>query len=155
MARRELAGGPSMARHQMWRAIRMMRAEGFAVSDLISLCGVRRKAAEKFLLPLVRSGYLAASGGGPARRYVLIRDTGPIAPRVSHRGDRVVLDLNEEIARERHAYAALLDEIRRSEGRLRRLGAYVQRFQAPAPNLVNFATALPKLTVRKRIEGRV
>jgi hypothetical protein len=110
----------------MWRAMRMM-PQGFQVRELIALAAVRRKAAEKFLRPLARAGYLRAEGGGSARRYSLLRNTGPIPPRVSATG--VVLDVNTEIARERAHHAELLKEIRRVEQRLGRLGAYVEKFQ--------------------------
>jgi hypothetical protein len=104
-----------------------MMPQGFQARELIALAAVRRKAAEKFLRPLARAGYLRAEGGGSARRYSLLRNTGPIPPRVSATG--VVLDVNTEIARERAHHAELLKEIRRVEQRLGRLGAYVEKFQ--------------------------
>jgi len=105
-----------------------MRRNDFQVRELIALCRVPRKTVEKFLRPLARSGYLRATGGGPARRYTLVRDTGPVPPRVRSDGREVVLDLNLEIVREREHHAALLKEIRRVEARLGRLGAYVEKF---------------------------
>jgi hypothetical protein len=128
MPRRELAGKPSQARVRIWRAMRMLRA-GFKVGELIAIAGVRRKAAEKFMLPLVRAQYLRAAYRGPARRYWLIRDTGPIPPRVVGAG---VLDLNLEIARDRTRHAELIKEIRAVEARLMRMGAYVEKYSAEA-----------------------
>ena len=127
--RRELAGALSPARVRMWKGMRMMR-QGFAVRELIALAAVRRKAAEKFLRPLARAGYLRGEGSGPARRYFLLRDTGPVPPRVSESG--VVLDVNAAIADERKHHARLVSEVRRVEARLAKLGAYTDKFEAAA-----------------------
>ena len=89
----------------------------------------RRKAAEKFLLPLSRQGYLRSEGSGCARRYWLIHDTGPIPPRVMGKG---VLDLNLEILGARTRHAELIKEIRAIEARLTRLGAYVEKYEGRA-----------------------
>lgn len=124
MPKRALAGVPSEGRDRMWRAMRMQPA--FRVQELIGLCGVRRKAAEKFLLPLVRAGYLRAEGAGPARRYMLIRDTGSVPPRAGRSG---VFDVNEAIARDRARYVDLVKEVRQIEERLIAYGAYVEKFQ--------------------------
>lgn len=128
--RRELAGALSPARIRMWKGMRIMRREGFAMRELIALAAMRRKACEKLLRPLVRAGYLRAEESGPARRYFLLRDSGPIPPRVSETG--VVLDVNAAIADERKHHAELLKEIRRSEERLSRLDAYVEKFETAA-----------------------
>ena len=128
MPKRALAGAPSDARDKMWRAMRMQPA--FRVQELIGLCGVRRKAAEKFLLPLVRAGYLRAEGAGPARRYMLIRDTGSVPPRAGRSG---VFDVNEAIARDRARYVELIKEVRQIEERLIAYGAYVEKFQPHHP----------------------
>jgi hypothetical protein len=130
MPRRELAGTPSPQRARMWRMMRTM-PDGFAVRDLIAVAEVRRKAAEKFLLPLTRAGYVRAEKAGCARRYVLIRDNGPIAPRVGRSGQ--VVDVNAEIVKDRARHARLLTEIRGIEARLTRLGAYVEKFTSLLP----------------------
>ncbi|MGA6973509.1 MAG: hypothetical protein WBY93_17925 [Candidatus Binatus sp.] len=124
MARRALAGAPSDGRERMWQAMRLQPA--FRVQELIGLCGVKRKAAEKFLRPLVRAGYLRAEGAGPARRYALIRDTGSVPPRAGRSG---VFDVNEAIARDRARYVELIKEVRQIEERLIAYGAYVEKFQ--------------------------
>ncbi len=127
--RRELAGKPSQAHARLWRAMRMQQT-GFTPGELIALCAVPRKGVEKFVRGLTRAGYLRAERGGPARRYVLLRDTGPMPPRVSRDGRGVVLDLNETIARDRARRAELVTEIRVLEARLNRFGAYVVKFEA-------------------------
>ena len=124
MAKRALAGMPSAARDRMWRAMRIQ--PGFRVQELIGLCDVPRKAAEKFLRPLVRAGYLRAEGAGPARRYMLIRDSGPVPPRAGRSG---VFDVNEAIVRDRAHYVELLKEVRQIEERLIAYGAYIEKFQ--------------------------
>ena len=124
MTKRALAGVPSLARDRMWRAMRMQ--PGFRVQELIGLCDVPRKAAEKFLRPLARAGYLRAEGAGPARRYTLIRNTGPVPPRAGRSG---VFDVNEAITRDRARYLELLKEVRQIEERLTAYGAYVEKFQ--------------------------
>ena len=124
MPKRALAGVPSEGRDKMWRAMRMQPA--FGIRDLIGLCGVRRKAAEKFLRPLVRAGYLRTEGSNHSRRYVLIRDSGPVPPRAGRSG---VFDVNEAIARDRARYVELVKEVRQIEERLIAYGAYVEKFQ--------------------------
>src|ERR1700691_4077515 len=109
--RHELAGPISPGRKRIWRTIRMMGVEGFKIRDVIALAEVRRKAVEKFLRPLVLAGYLRAERGGPARIYFMLRDTGPIPPRVNAAG--LVLDLNTEVARDRARHAELIKELRR------------------------------------------
>ena len=108
----------------MWRAMRMQR-EGFKIGELIALAGVPRKTAEKFVRALARAAYLRFEGGGHTRRYWLVRDTGPIPPRVVGKS---ILDLNLEIARERARHAELIREIRAVEARLTRMGAYVEKY---------------------------
>ena len=85
MPRRELSGAASHARLRLRRGLRIAGPEGVQVRDLIALCAVPRKCDEKFLRPLAHAGYLRAERGGPARRYFLVRDTGPLPPRVSRR----------------------------------------------------------------------
>jgi hypothetical protein len=113
----------------MWRAMRMMHS-GFHVRELIATASVKRLAAEKFVRGLTRAGYLRAERGGPARRYVLLRDSGPCPPRVSRDGRGVVLDPNVEIEGLRKRYSEILREIREIEARISRFGAYVQKFES-------------------------
>ncbi len=125
--RRETAGPVSQPRIKLWKAMRMSGAAGFQVRDLIALTGIeRRKMIEKFVRPLYRAGYLRAERGGCARRYWLVKDTGPTPPRVSATG--VVLDANAEVADLRKLHARKLKEIQEIEARLTRLGAYIEKY---------------------------
>ena len=71
---------PDGLRARAWRLMRIKRK--FGVADLCAqLCDGSQKDPEgnlqQYLLPLVRAGYLAPLRSG---RYLLIKDTGPLAP---------------------------------------------------------------------------
>jgi len=112
----------------MWRAMRMMR-DGFRVREMIAVAGVKRPAASKYIAGLAHGGYLRSQGGGPARRYFLIRDSGPCPPRVGREAHGVALDPNLEIERLRKRHSELVQEIRTVEATLVRFGAYISKFE--------------------------
>jgi hypothetical protein len=112
----------------MWRAMRMMRS-GFHMREMIATAGVKRSAAKKFVRGLARAGYLRAESAGKARRYFLLRDSGPCPPRINRDAKGVALDPNLEIERLRKQHSELLQEIRAIESGLARFGAYISKFE--------------------------
>jgi len=83
-------------RYRAWRSMRMLKR--FQIANLVATAGIRDNNAIKFVLGLERAGYLhcevpCRSGvrmGGAV--YTLIRDTGPVPPRVNPDGS--VVDFN-------------------------------------------------------------
>jgi hypothetical protein len=114
-------------RARMWRAIRMQRG-GFSLREIMALAGAKRPAASKYVAGLSHGGYLRSEGRARARRYFLIRDSGPCPPRVG-RDARMKLDPNIEIQRLRKRHSELVQEIRAVEAGLARFGAYISRFE--------------------------
>ncbi len=128
---RDLAGAPSAARGRLWHAMRMNRQ--FRIAELIALCAVRRKAAEKYLAALIKGGYVRVEErkrGCKGSVYTLIRNSGPFPPRAG-RG-AAVFDPNDAITSERARHADLIAQIRSSERRLAALGAFVEAAQCRA-----------------------
>lgn len=124
--RHALAGGPSVARDKIWRAMRMLRQ--FKIAQLLEICSVPRKTAEKYLRALVRAEYLRVakpSRGKTGNVYTLIKNTGPFAPRAGRTG--VSLDPNLEIERLREERRAAIAGLARLEEQLERLGAFVEK----------------------------
>ena len=123
----KLAGVPSKAREQMWRAMRILRR--FGIAQLLQVAEIaRRKAAERFLRDLTRAGYLRIAEntlGCNGKLYELIRNTGPFAPRVGRKG--LTLDPNLEISALRDLRAECAAQIVSCDERLARLGAFVER----------------------------
>jgi len=123
----DLAGKPSELRRRVWASMRMSPG-GFRITQLAELAAVARKRVERYVNALQRGGYVEIVGtpkhGWQGQTYRLVRDTGPIAPRVER---SVLLDPNIVIAEERTRRARLLAELRRCDQRLRALGAYVER----------------------------
>lgn len=85
------------ARARMWQSIRQLRR--FSTADITSTAEVGAAHAQKYLRALCRAGYLRCvkqrdSGrtGGHAA-FQLLRDTGPLAPRIGKTG---ILDPNIE-----------------------------------------------------------
>jgi hypothetical protein len=83
-------------RYPAWRSMRMFRR--FQIKALIATAGIGENNAIKFVLGLERAGYLfcdlpCRSGIGMGGAvYALIRDTGPLPPRVNPDGS--VVDFN-------------------------------------------------------------
>lgn len=127
MPRHDLAGAPSEVRRRIWASMRMSAA-GFRITQIAELTSVARKRVERYVNALQRAGYIAIVGapkhGWQGQTYRLVRDTGPVAPRVE-RG--AVFDPNMAIAEERARRGKLLAELGLCEKRLRALGAYVER----------------------------
>lgn len=122
----KLAGAPSVARERMWRTMRILRR--FGIGELLQVAEIaRRKAAERYLRDLTRAGYLRVESarGCDGSVYVLIRNTGPFAPRVGRAG--LMLDPNLEITRLRELRENLSAQIVACDERLVRLGAFVER----------------------------
>jgi hypothetical protein len=123
----KLAGAPSAARERMWRAMRILRQ--FRMRELVQVAEVpRRKAAERYLQDLTRAGYLRVAEntlGCNGKLYMLIRNTGPFAPRVGRKG--LTLDPNLEISALRDLRAQCAAQIVSCDERLARLGAFVER----------------------------
>lgn len=122
-----LAGAPSAARERMWRGMRILVR--FHIRDLLQVAEItRRKAAERFVQDLTRAYYLRVderARGRSGNRYVLIKNTGPFAPRVGRKG--LALDPNLEISRLRELRENLAAQIIACDKRLSRLGAFVER----------------------------
>lgn len=77
-------------RTRMWRAMRMLR--GFTVPDLEATAEVRNSHAAKYVRALVNGGYVRirqakrnGTAGGHAV-YQLVRNTGPLPPRIGKHG---------------------------------------------------------------------
>lgn len=84
-------------RARMWQSMRVLRR--FTVADIVAAGEVGESAATKYVRFLRQAGYLRVAQakregvtGGHAV-YVLVRDTGPHAPRI---GNRAVRDPNVE-----------------------------------------------------------
>jgi hypothetical protein len=108
--------------------MRMMR-NGFHLREMIAVAGVKRSAARKFVRGLTRAGYLRAESASKARRYFLLRDSGPCPPRINRAAHGVALDPNLEIERLRKRHDELVQEIRGIEAGLARFGAYISKFE--------------------------
>jgi hypothetical protein len=130
----KLAGAPSVARERMWRAMRILRQ--FQMRELIQVAEIARvKAAERYVADLTRAGYLRVAEharGCKGSVYVLIRNTGPFAPRVGRKG--LTLDPNLEITRLRELRENLTAQIVACDERLVRLGAFVERQRTSGPS---------------------
>ncbi|MGB8414424.1 MAG: hypothetical protein WCE23_16535 [Candidatus Binatus sp.] len=122
-----LAGAPSAARERMWKAMRILRR--FQIGELLQVAEIaRRKAAERYLRDLTGADYLRIEKrvrGCEGSVYVLIRNTGPFAPRVGRKG--LTIDPNIEIIRLRELRENLTAQITACDKRLIRLGAFVER----------------------------
>jgi hypothetical protein len=128
MPRTQLGAKFPEGRKRIWRAIRMQR-EGFSLREIMALAGAKRPAASKYVAGLSHGGYLRSEGRARARRYFLLRDSGPFPPRVGRAAHGVALDPNLEIERLRKRHSELVQEIRAIEAGLARFGAYVSRFE--------------------------
>ena len=83
---------PHEGRYRIWAAIRSYPR--FTVPEIAAIAEADPTNIRTYLQALTRAGYLRMTrtrGGKPAN-YELIRDPGPLAPRVS--GKLEVLDLN-------------------------------------------------------------
>ena len=156
MPKRALAGVPSEGRDKMWRAMRMQPAFQSPGADW-----ALRRAAQggREISAPAGSGRLSARRGRrPSRRYMLIRDTGPVPPRAGRSG---VFDVNEAIARDRARYVELVKEVRQIEERLIAYGAYVEKFQPhPWSALMEMArsfksSAATEMTLRARTKAEI
>ncbi|MDH4122400.1 MAG: hypothetical protein OEV94_11925 [Deltaproteobacteria bacterium] len=92
-------------RERLWKTMRM--SKGFSLDDLVELAATGneinpRRAAEKYVAALRKAGYvtnLTARDMQTGRifsrkgRYLLVRDSGPLAPAWSHR-NKTVTDHN-------------------------------------------------------------
>lgn len=87
---------PTQARARVWSSIRMLRR--FTVADIEATAEAGRKQTEDYVRALVKNEYVRLvqpqrKGGpvGSAAVYLLVRDTGPAAPRI---GKSALLDPN-------------------------------------------------------------
>ncbi len=88
---------PHEGRYRIWAAIRSYPR--FTAREIAAISEAHIENVKTYLQALVKAGFLRITphpGGTPAD-YELIRDPGPIAPRVNRR--RAVLDLNAELSR--------------------------------------------------------
>jgi hypothetical protein len=86
-------------RYKLWRSMRVLtRAQGgFGRAALCTVTGTSMRNVEDYLRWLMRAGYVnkvSTTGRHHVGFYVLVRDTGPHAPRV--RADGTIFDLNLE-----------------------------------------------------------
>ena len=89
----------------VWKAIRMVSPKPFSVPELCELTEQTRFLVRKYIYVLFRGGYLrrvqeavAARGRTGAARYVLVRNTGIIAPQGRADGSIYDANLKEEQA---------------------------------------------------------
>lgn len=81
---------PTSGRQRIWNALRVLRK--FTSAEVMATSEQGEDAIKKYLKALLDGGYLRIGTpkregvAGGHRGYVLIRDTGPLAPRVSNDG---------------------------------------------------------------------
>lgn len=90
-------------RQRMWNAIRVQKR--FDMPWLMYTADVSRRAAETYLNHLIRAGYLRTIERGCSRRgtwssYLLVRNTGRLAPAITH--SRVPTDRNSVVLIDRN-----------------------------------------------------
>lgn len=118
-------------RARIWNSMRVLRS--FSRQELVSTAEAQPSNVRQYVLGLVRGGYVKAltsvdrgkKGGGA--EFQLIRDTGPVAPRISHRGvvDPNLLDPYGEqaIRHAKHHSGAMLKLLRETVDELQRKGS--------------------------------
>ena len=102
MARRHGARsttGGTGARYRIWQTMRMFAKQGhpWTLREMAAVCETHPTNAGKFISGLAACGYVEIASQSPGlaggdRRHRLVRDTGPLAPRL--RLDLSVWDAN-------------------------------------------------------------
>lgn len=94
----EMIGGKSKRQH-MWEAIRAKR-EGFTIQDVAATTDLSMEAVKSYVTALKRGKWLAQINDtrtrGVMKRYVLVRDNGIEAPRITLQGQLVTQGLVQE-----------------------------------------------------------